>query len=130
MIVKLSCSHSAETPDSNYAVRDSLWCSDCQAVQCIIVIESQTQLPRKKDAVRASYRSQDLRRMWINQPSTLQPYHALHGTHVLALGETDRTCRVYFLSGPVISQHVDCGALSAGWPDQCGTVPKGDTEKP
>ena len=26
-------------------------------------------------------------RMWINQPSTLQPLHHLHGTNVLAIPE-------------------------------------------
>lgn len=49
-------------------------------------------------------------RMWINQPSTLQPLHHLHGTNVLAVGR-----RVYFLSGPVISMMVPERVLSRGW---------------
>jgi hypothetical protein len=31
----------------------------------------------------------NIRRMWINQPSTSQPLHHLHGTNVLAV-EDDR----------------------------------------
>jgi hypothetical protein len=56
-------------------------------------------------------------RMWINQPSTLQPFHKLHGTNVLAAREqgTDRVRRVYFLSGDVISQQMPRQALSEGW---------------
>ena len=56
-----------------------------------------------------------LKRMWINQPSTLQPLHHLHGTNVLAHHEYDTTWRVYFLSGPVISQQVFRLQLAEGW---------------
>ena len=55
-----------------------------------------------------------LKRMWIDQPSTLQPLHSLHGTNVLAQPETDKVMRVYFLSGDVISQRVPNEALSPG----------------
>lgn len=55
-------------------------------------------------------------RMWINQPSTLQPLHKMHGTRVLACPDTDTTMRAYFLSGNVISMQVPREALSAGWP--------------
>jgi hypothetical protein len=54
-------------------------------------------------------------RMWINQPSTLQPDHALHGTNVLAIAETDKMARIYFLSGPIESQQVSYLSLSPGW---------------
>lgn len=54
-------------------------------------------------------------RAWINQPSTLQPLHRLHGTNVLAVEEYTDTYRVYFLSGETISQHVPATALSRGW---------------
>jgi len=54
-------------------------------------------------------------RMWINQPSKLQPYHNLHGTRVLAVRESYETSRIYFLSGDVISQVIDPVALSPGW---------------
>lgn len=74
-----------------------------------------------------------LRRMWINQPSTLQPYHALHGRRVLtALDERtirvwadgydfihmdfDRAVRVWFTEGDVVSMAIDPLALSDGWP--------------
>lgn len=56
-----------------------------------------------------------IERMWINQPSTLQPLHHLHGTNVLASHEYDDTWQVYFLSGGVISMQVLSLCLSKGW---------------
>ena len=56
-----------------------------------------------------------LMRMWINQPSTLQKFHALHGTNVLAETDYGDTMRIYFLSGDVFSQQVSKSALSEGW---------------
>lgn len=58
-------------------------------------------------------------RMWINQPSTLQTHHALHGKHVLAVREYGDTYRVYFLAGQTVSQQVSGLALSIGWPSAC-----------
>ncbi|NCC36205.1 MAG: hypothetical protein EOM24_29965 [Chloroflexia bacterium] len=53
-----------------------------------------------------------MKRMWINQPSTNQPLHHLHGTRVLWDG--NRT--IYFVEGDVISQGVpDLSVLSPGW---------------
>lgn len=60
----------------------------------------------------------DLTRMWINQPSSLQPLHHLHATNVLAQPDTGRTARVWFLSGDVVSQQVPREALSPGWRSQ------------
>lgn len=59
----------------------------------------------------------EAKRMWIDQPSTLQPLHALHGTNVLAIPELDdaNMMRIYFLSGPVISSRVPRLCLSNGW---------------
>lgn len=57
----------------------------------------------------------NIERMWVNQPSTSQPHHELHGVNVLAVRECDRYSRVYFLSGPVVSQQVLTPALSPGW---------------
>ncbi len=57
----------------------------------------------------------ELRRMWINQPSTLQEFHYLHGTNVLAKHEYGDTMRIYFLSGNVISQQISRSTLSEGW---------------
>jgi len=54
-------------------------------------------------------------RMWINQPSRLQPYYHLHGTRVLAVRESEVTYQIYFLDGDVISQQIDPLALSKGW---------------
>jgi hypothetical protein len=49
----------------------------------------------------------EIKRYWINQPSTMQPLHHLHGTNVLAIYEYyGSTSKVYFLSGEVISMQV------------------------
>lgn len=58
----------------------------------------------------------ELKRMWINQPSTLQENHNLHGTNVLSAEPDDNNIvRIYFLSGEVISQNIQMIALSKGW---------------
>lgn len=64
-----------------------------------------------------------LQRMWINQPSTLQPLHHLHGTLVLATAESDTVMKVFFLSGDTISQQVPRLALSGGWPAHLARLP-------
>ena len=63
-------------------------------------------------------------RMWINQPSTLQPHHALHGKCVMATREYGDTYRVYFLSGEVVSQQLPESALSIGWPQNASRTPR------
>lgn len=66
----------------------------------------------------------ELERFWINQPSTLQPDHALNGTRVLARKgydgdrKDDKITRVYLLDGPVHSVNVFTSALSPGWPSK------------
>jgi hypothetical protein len=54
-------------------------------------------------------------RMWINQPSTLQPLHQLHGKNVLAVKEGENMYRIYFLSGDTISMRAHSNTLSWGW---------------
>lgn len=56
-----------------------------------------------------------IRRMWINQPSTLQPLHDLHGVNVLAYPEYDDTFRCFHLSGECVSFHASRSCLSEGW---------------
>ena len=56
------------------------------------------------------------KRCWINQPSTAQPLHSMHGTCVLALDYTAKSSLVYFLSGDVVSAVVLKLSLSDGWP--------------
>jgi hypothetical protein len=56
--------------------------------------------------------------MWINQPSTLQPFHALDGAEVLVVDEGYPEVLVYFLKGPRISQLVPRLSLSPGWPSE------------
>jgi hypothetical protein len=59
----------------------------------------------------------ELRRMWINQPSTSQPYHYLHGTRVLAAPPNAFTAQIFFLWGDTVSQEgFPEIALSPGWP--------------
>jgi hypothetical protein len=57
---------------------------------------------------------QSLERRWINQPSTLQPLHKLHGTDVL-LDREDNI--IYFLSGPVTNMDITGlpPVTSPGW---------------
>lgn len=56
-----------------------------------------------------SLRTKGPTRVWINSPSTLQPYHELHGRRGLAVYEQPQlgTVRVYFTDGPVHSMEVD-----------------------
>lgn len=53
-----------------------------------------------------------MKRMWINQPSTLQTYHKYHGKNVLF---DEKQMRVYFTKGPVISMEINKLSLSEGW---------------
>jgi len=58
-------------------------------------------------------------RMFINQPSRLQPLHDLHGKLVIAMpaeGLQSRTC--YTIDGIVSSMEVPASALSSGWPER------------
>lgn len=64
-----------------------------------------------------------LQRMWINQPSTLQALHNLHGLRVLAVHESETISQVYFLAGGTISQQVPRQALSEGWPARKNSEP-------
>jgi hypothetical protein len=57
-----------------------------------------------------------LARYWINQPSTLQPCHYMHGRNVLALENPPyEFVTVYFVEGPTISARIPKLALSPGW---------------
>jgi hypothetical protein len=56
-------------------------------------------------------------RAWVNQPSTFQQYHDLHGKKVLAVLAREGTARIYFLEGNTIDQEIDPIALSEGWPE-------------
>lgn len=71
-----------------------------------------------------------MKRMWINQPSTDQPFHAYHGVRVLTdlkpEFEGSTACRVYFTEGNVISAQVSINSLSNGWPAE---EPTGILEK-
>lgn len=68
-----------------------------------------------RPGVPANYRG--MRRMWIDQPSTLQPHHRYHGRNVLAAPKNDDAAYViiYLTQGPVVSFEVPESALSRGW---------------
>jgi hypothetical protein len=55
------------------------------------------------------------RRMWINQPSSLEPLHKFHRQNVLAVHEYDDTWRIYFVTGFVESMQAQRSWLSEGW---------------
>lgn len=69
----------------------------------------------------------DLRRRWVNQPSTLQPLHALHGRNVVA-DYTDHVhgepVTVYLIAQdafslpdyPIASAEIPDMFLAVGWP--------------
>lgn len=61
----------------------------------------------------------DLKRMWVNQPSALQPDHALHGECVLVNADEAKVNTVveaWFVHSAVVSQQVFRTSLSSGWP--------------
>ena len=60
--------------------------------------------------------SERLKRFWINQPSTSQPFHDLHGQSVLANPESfdGDYCDAFFAEGPVIVQRIQKIALTPG----------------
>lgn len=63
----------------------------------------------------------NLRRMWINQPSTFQPFNNLHGTLGLVDldgGDLEHLAMFYFLDGDTVGQQVHKSALSFGWPEK------------
>ncbi|QIB67145.1 hypothetical protein [Kineobactrum salinum] len=57
--------------------------------------------------------------MWINQPSSLQDHHDLHGTLVLAAQPPagGQHAQIWFTEGDVISMVVKTNVLSLGWPE-------------
>jgi hypothetical protein len=56
-----------------------------------------------------------MQRMWINQPSTKQTLHHMHGVEVLAVLEYDDVYQIYFLSGKLVSMQAKRSQLSLGW---------------
>jgi hypothetical protein len=48
----------------------------------------------------------DTYRAFINQPSTLQPLHALHGARCIVQDNGEKTLRVFFTTGPVQSMQI------------------------
>lgn len=58
-------------------------------------------------------------RYWINQPSTLQPLHKLHGQNVIVGDEaklkTQEYVKVYLTKGDVYSMEVPVSCLAPGW---------------
>lgn len=46
-------------------------------------------------------------RAWINQPSTLQPLHHLHGKMCIAWNDRPNNVRLFFTEGSIHSMDVD-----------------------
>ena len=58
----------------------------------------------------------EIKRGWINQPSTLQELHSEHGKNVLAVLDGQKIVRVFFLEGKTISMQVPYKILALdGW---------------
>ena len=56
--------------------------------------------------------------MWINQASTLQKFHKLHGKNVLMVDKEDDypIVRIYFTdTNDLVSQMINKNALERGW---------------
>lgn len=53
----------------------------------------------------------EIYRGWINQPSTMQPLHALHGWRCIVV-ETTAETRLYFTEGDTISMQAPHGCVS------------------
>lgn len=51
-------------------------------------------------------------RRWINQPSKHHEFHKLHGVKVLAWIGEGEFARIWFISGPLVSQYIHKSALS------------------
>jgi hypothetical protein len=51
---------------------------------------------------------------WINQPSTLQCCHELHGELIIAVPNTNNTVTAWFLDGR--SMRIPQICISDGWP--------------
>jgi len=60
-------------------------------------------------------------RAWINQPSTLQEHHSLHGKKVITIppllnaGDDGWHIQIAFIDGPVTSMIINFSALAKGW---------------
>lgn len=51
-------------------------------------------------------------RAWINQPSTLQAYHKMHGKRCIVLDDGCQVVQVWFTDGPIHSMMIDRSSLS------------------
>ncbi len=61
-------------------------------------------------------------RLWINQPSTLQPLHNMHGQRVILIRYEDNGdfVQVAPISGNTLTMRVSVLCLSEGWPHFTG----------
>ena len=51
-------------------------------------------------------------RAWINQPSKLQPLHAMHGTRGIVTAHNGNTVTIYFVDGPTVSMEIPRNTIS------------------
>lgn len=62
------------------------------------------------------------RRVWVNQPSTLQPYHNYHGKKGIAVDNKDNSLghvTLYFVESETLSMSIDPKALSLAVGEYC-----------
>lgn len=95
----------------NYHAQPVKYSIKLEGVQASIVLAAlakATKIERKTNTARCS-------RFWINQPSTLQPCHDMHGLNVIAENGDSEFVDVYFLDGETWSARIQRSALSKGW---------------
>ena len=97
--------------DEDRMIRESAFGSMVEAEQWIRGDPDQSQVADRRKPYRA----------WINQPSTHQSHHKLHGERVIVIPSESRSetaVRVFFASsGDLISMEIEPHCLSEGWPN-------------
>ena len=80
---------------------------------------SEMDLPRYKGNAPSNLRAVKLtarpERVWINSPSTTNPYHKHHGKNGLGVKFSDDSDVFYFVDGDISSMEIDPIYLSYGW---------------
>jgi hypothetical protein len=71
-------------------------------------------------------------RVWVNQPSTLQPDHNIHGALGIALEDPNvhpDCVDVYWVKGEAICSRMLRASLSRGWPEHLRAEKENETLK-
>ena len=109
-------------------LNDQIEDQDCEEVEKELEKDVTTLLEVKALLISLLYKKpgiDNLARYWVNQPSTLQPHHNLHGVNLIAetTPDSDGIVRAYMVEGDTISMNIQKGSLCGGWkPVNSGTV--------